>query len=98
LAWRRKITRICAVFRAYTGELAWKVVGDRLQRPCYLNRDDHDGKIRARKQRTDIGKYSIVNRIIKLWNQLPAEALANFLCKSHIVRNKDWKVIISEEK
>ena len=98
MAWRRKITRICAVFRAYTGERAWKVVGDRLQGPCYLNRDDHDGKIRARKQRTDIGKYSIVNRTIKLWNQLPAEALATFPCKSHIVRNKDGKVIVSEEK
>jgi hypothetical protein len=28
-----------------------------------------------RKQRTDIGKYSFLNRTIKNWNQLPAEAL-----------------------
>jgi hypothetical protein len=26
----RKIARICAVFKAYTGERAWKAVGDRL--------------------------------------------------------------------
>jgi hypothetical protein len=28
-----------------------------------------------REQRTDIGKYSFVNRTIRNWNQLPAEAL-----------------------
>jgi len=47
-----------------------------LKRPCYLGKDDHDGKTRVRKQRTDIGKYCFVNRTIKPWNQLPAEALA----------------------
>jgi hypothetical protein len=34
--------------------------GDRLHRPCYLSRVDHDRKIRSRKKRTDIGKYSFV--------------------------------------
>jgi hypothetical protein len=33
-------------------------------------------KISGRKQRSDIGKYSFVNRTIKLWNGLPAAALA----------------------
>jgi hypothetical protein len=32
-----------------------------------------------------------------VWNQLPEEALATFLCKSHIFRNKVKKLIISEE-
>jgi len=70
----------------------------RLKGPCYLSRDDHDRKIRARKQRTDIGKYYFVNRIIKLWNQLPAEARAALSGKSHVCRNRVKKVIISEEK
>jgi len=39
---------------------------------------DHNRKIRARKQRTDIGKYSFVNMTIKLWNQVPAETLRLF--------------------
>jgi hypothetical protein len=73
-------------------------MGDRVKGPCYLSRDDHDRKIRAGKQRTDIAKYSFVNRTIKLWNQLPAEALLTFPCKSHIFRERVWKVIISEEK
>jgi hypothetical protein len=32
-------------------------------------------KIRDRKQRTDIGKYSFVNRSITDWNQLPERAI-----------------------
>ena len=50
----------------------------RLKGPYHLSRDDHNRKIRARKQRIDIGKNSFVNRTIKLWNQLPAEALRLF--------------------
>jgi hypothetical protein len=65
---------------------------------CYLSGDDHDRKIRARKQRTDIDKHSFVKTTVKLWNQLPAEALATFLCKSHIFRKRVREVIISEGK
>ncbi|PNF27112.1 hypothetical protein B7P43_G08518 [Cryptotermes secundus] len=64
-----------ALFKAYMGERAWEAIGDRLERPCYLSRVDHDRKIRSRKQKTDIGKYSFVNRTIQLWNQLPADVL-----------------------
>jgi len=78
LVQRRKTACICALFEAYTREEAWKSIGERLKGPCYLSRDDHNRKIRARKQRTDIGKYSFVNRTIKLWNQLPAKALQLF--------------------
>jgi hypothetical protein len=42
LTQRRKIARICAIFRAYKGKRAWKARGDRLQRPGYLSRVDHD--------------------------------------------------------
>jgi hypothetical protein len=47
---------------------------------------------------TDIGKYFFVNRTIKQWNQLPAEAHATFPCKSHILRKRIRKVTTSEEK
>jgi hypothetical protein len=59
----------------YTGEEAWKAVGDRLQTSCYMSRGDHGKKTRSRKQQTDIGKYSFVNSTIQLWNQLPEDAL-----------------------
>jgi len=51
-----------------TGEMARKALGDRLQGPCHLSREDQDLKIWDRKQKTDIGKYSFVHRTIKLWN------------------------------
>jgi hypothetical protein len=65
LAQRRTITRLCALLKAYSGERAGKAIRDTLRRPYYLSRVDHVRKIRDRKQRTDIGKYSFVNRTIK---------------------------------
>jgi hypothetical protein len=58
---------MCALFKPYTGERAWKAIWDRLQAPSYLSRVDHDWKIRARKQRTAVGKYPFVNRTITGW-------------------------------
>jgi hypothetical protein len=57
LASRRKLSRISALFKAYSGERAWKPIGDRIQRPHFLSSVDHERKIRSRRQRTDIGKY-----------------------------------------
>jgi tagatose-1,6-bisphosphate aldolase non-catalytic subunit AgaZ/GatZ len=70
---------ICTLFKAYSGEQARKATGDRLEGPCHLSMDDW--KTGARKQRTLTRKYSFVDRIIKLWNQLPVEALATFPCR-----------------
>ena len=53
------IVRVMSMDRAIcdSGERAWKPIGDRLQRPHYLSRVDHERKISSRRQRTDIGKY-----------------------------------------
>jgi len=75
LASRRKLSRICALFKAYSGERTWKAIGDILQRPHYLSRVDHERKIMSRRQRTDIGKYSSVNRTIQHWKELPAATI-----------------------
>ena len=93
LSQRRKIARICALFKAYSGEKAWTFIGERLQRPNYLSRIDHDWKIRNRRQRTDIGKFSFVNRTIRLWNRLPAEILGTLPCKTSAFRKRVRKVI-----
>ena len=94
LSQRRKISRICALFKAYSGERAWKAIGDRLQRPNYLSRIDHEWKIRNRRQkRTDIGKYSFVNRTIRLWNRLPAEILGTLRCKPSAFRKRVRRVV-----
>jgi hypothetical protein len=70
-----------------------KAVGNRLERPCYLSRVDHNRKIRSRKQKTDMGKYSFVNRTTQLWNQLPADVLGTLSCKPSNFRKWFRKVI-----
>ena len=76
------------------GKCAWKAIRDRLRGPYYLSRDDHVRKTRDKRQRTDIRKYSFVNRTIKNWNQLPAEATGTFPCKPNIFRKRVRKAII----
>jgi hypothetical protein len=82
------IARICALLKSVTGEQTWKSIGDRLQGPYLLKRNDHNRNIRARKQGIEIGKYSFLNRKVKLWNQLPADVLAISLCKPHNFRKR----------
>jgi hypothetical protein len=86
---RRKIAR----FKAYTGERDWKAIGDRLQTPCYLSRGDYGRKIRSRKQWTDIGKYSFVDRTTQLLNKLPADASRALSRKPSTFRKRIRKLI-----
>jgi hypothetical protein len=94
LASRRNLLRICALFKAHTGEREWKPIGDRLKRPHYLSRVAHEWKISGRRQRTDIGKYSFVNTTIQLWNQLPAVVLGSLSCKQITFKKRVRKAVI----
>jgi len=49
LAQHRMLARLCALIKPHSGEWVWKALCDRLQRPYYLSRVDHDQKIRDRK-------------------------------------------------
>jgi hypothetical protein len=60
-----------------------------------LSRVDHVWKIRERKQRKDIGKYSFVSRTIKNWKPLPAEALGSFSCRPKIYINRVRRGILN---
>ena len=77
-------------------EGSWKAIRYRLRRSYYLSSVDHVYKIRDRKQRTDIGKYSFVNRIIR--NGIQLEALGTFPCKLKIFGKRVRKTIISGMK
>ena len=98
MAQRRKIAHMCALDKAYTGEMARKAIGVRLQAPSYLSRVDHYWKIRARKQRTDIGKYSFMNRSITDWNKLPVGAIGTSIGKTYIFKTRVRKVKTSDRK
>jgi len=86
------------LYKAYTSERAWKAIGDRLQVASCLGRVNHYWKIRARKQRTDIGKCSFVNRSITDWKQLPEGAIGTSHSKTHIFKTRVRKVKTSEGK
>jgi hypothetical protein len=86
LAQRRKIARMCALFKSYRGERVWKEIGYRLQAPSYLSRVDHNWKIKARKQRTGVRKFSIVNRTITDWNQLSEGEIGALTGNTHSYR------------
>jgi hypothetical protein len=75
------------------GDSGNKLLGTR---PCYFSRDDHNGKIRTRKQRTDIGKYSFINRTIINCNQLPADLLVSFPCKLNTFKKRVKKVVTNK--
>jgi len=89
----REIAYICALYKAHSGELAWKATGDTLQRPNYRSSVNHDSKIRNRRQRVDIRKYSFVNRTSQLWNKLPMNALGTSPSKPSTYRKRVRKVI-----
>jgi hypothetical protein len=74
----------------YSGEQAWKATD---YNGHILSRVDHERKIRSRRQRMDIGKYSFVNRTIQVWNQLPAEVLGILPCKLDTLKKRVRKVI-----
>jgi hypothetical protein len=61
--------------------------------PYYLSSVDLDWKIRNRRQRTDVGIYSCVNRTIRLWNKLPMNALGYFPIEIITFRKRVRKVI-----
>jgi hypothetical protein len=65
----------------------------RLLKPCYLIREDHNQKIRTRKNRTNVGKYSLVNRTIKCWNQIPAVLRASSSSKLNNYRKRVKNVV-----
>jgi hypothetical protein len=83
---------MCAPYKTYNGESAWKDIGDRLQAPYYKSRFDHCWKIRFRKIRTDVGKLSVVNRIIADWNRVPQGEIWTSLVQKHEFRKRIRKV------
>ena len=98
LAQGRKIARSCALYKTYSGERSWKAIRDRLQAPSYLSSVDCNWKIRTRKQRTDVAKYSFVNRTITDWKQLTGGGIGALAGNKCSFRKRVRKVITSEAK
>jgi hypothetical protein len=79
---------ILLTIMAWKVEMAWKEIRDLLQAPCYMSRGDHSRKIRASKVKTDVGKFSFINRTIADWNRLPERTIGISPVKTHIFRRR----------
>ncbi|KAJ4434038.1 hypothetical protein ANN_16357 [Periplaneta americana] len=60
---RRRKTRITSLYRAHLGQKAWVDITARLEKPTYYGRNDHDFKIKCRKQKTDVGAAERTGRL-----------------------------------
>ena len=92
MAQRRKASLLCALHKACNAERAWKNIQDRLHSSSYLSRVGHKWKIKARKQRTDMGKYAFVNRTILDWNQLSENEIVAADCSTGSFRKNIRKL------
>ena len=52
--------------------------------------------MKSRRQRTDVSKYSFLNRTIKSCNQLPADLLSSFPSKLNTFRKRVKNVVTSK--
>ena len=72
---RRRLNRLAGIFKAWNGEESWNELSVRLNGPNYIGHGSHKLKIKEREHKTDLGKYSFINRGIRDWNALPGELL-----------------------
>ena len=72
---RRKIYRLTGMFKSWNSAEGWGELNSRLKLPNYVGRGNHGLKIRECNQKTDIAKYSFINRGIRDWNALHGEVL-----------------------
>ena len=72
---RRKTIRLAGMYKAWNYGEGWDELRSRFKIPGYVGRGNHCLKIKEREQKTDLLKYSFVNRGIREWNALPGEYL-----------------------
>ena len=71
---RRKVSRLCFLFKLYHGECKLDC-NDIILEPCFKGRGDHRKKIRRIQSRLLPYHNSFFPRTIREWNMLPARML-----------------------
>jgi hypothetical protein len=91
---RRKINRLCALFRTLKGENAWGDLRKKVENPNYIGRNDHQFKVKCRSQKNNVKKFSFLNRTILDWNSLPAELFEPFPKSVNVFKRRCKKYIL----
>ena len=88
LSSRRRTFRLAGVYNAWNCKDGWEELRARFHTPNYRGRGDHSLKIKEREQKTDVAKYSFINRGIREWNALPGEVLIPMPKNSKVFKSK----------
>jgi hypothetical protein len=91
-------THAHAFHKAHNYEKQWKNIREKLQAPNYRSRVESFWKIKSRKIRTNIGKFSLVNRTITDTNRIPEGTIGTSPVKKYTLRKRVKEVIIKEVK
>ena len=75
---RRTISRLIIMYKIYTNYVSFTELSNRINRPNYVSRHDHQYKIAEINVTSDKEKYSFLARSIKDWNALPSEMFNPF--------------------
>ena len=67
---RRELDRLCGMYKIVNHHKGWEEMSGRILRNERLGRGDHTKKLCVDQVRTDVGKYSFLNRTVKDWNSL----------------------------
>ena len=90
---RRKTKRLGNIYKTFTAKPSLKELNNKLREPDYIGRNDHKHKIATLKQRTDICKFSFLNRGIVEWNNLPEEVFEPFPPSCNVFLNRIKRVV-----
>lgn len=72
---RRKFSKLCAVYKAQSGQPAWSEINKRLKAATFIGKNDHRNKLTVPRFRTEVGKNSFVGSATRIWNGLDKTVL-----------------------
>lgn len=78
---QREKVQLCSIFKALRGDSVSREINNRLLAAIYSGRNLYGKKVRGREQRTDISKFSFINRTIEIWKSLAPSLLE--VCSEH---------------
>ena len=73
---RRKRDRLCNMYRVVSGSSGWGEIRHKIEGGSYKGRNDHAKKLQRKHGRTDVGRWSFLNRTIREWNELSEEVVS----------------------
>ena len=67
---RRELDRLCGMHKAVNQVRGWEEITSKIEYSNRIGRGDHAKKMCVKQVKTDVGKYSFINRTVKSWNAL----------------------------